>query len=183
MTEKVLMDTLWKDFSLGSTLQWKSLILCLLILLRNKSPPPHCWLWPNSHRQVRALTSMRWCVDVEIQAVLGHGDGRHEVFSHLQTLWIHHIIILWTPGDNGRQLLRDVGSQNHVFVWIFSQTLLAPFLQDVPLKHECALKPFPTKIKATGSVLARIEPDFQKCLHLGEDMHMFFFLSQGYGEL
>ena len=46
------------------------------------------------------------------------------------------------------------------------------FLQDVPLKHEYALKPFPIKVKATGSVKARTEPGFERCLHLGEDVYV-----------
>ena len=60
------------------------LLLSLLTLKKNPLSPS--WPRPDTHRQVRALLGVGWCVDVEIQAVLRHREGRQDHLYYLQTL-------------------------------------------------------------------------------------------------
>jgi hypothetical protein len=84
------------------------LLLSLLTLKKNPLSPS--WPRPDTHRQVRALLGVGWCVDVEIQAVLGHRDRWQGQFQLLQALHIHRNI-LWTTGKNGRQLFQEMYSE------------------------------------------------------------------------
>lgn len=83
------------------------------------------------------------------------------------TLLQCHVIILQTPGDNGKWWSKKKFSdQNLILSLDFLPIMLNTCSSWCPLPHKSCWKSIPTKLKATGSVEAVKDPYFQWGLQL-----------------
>jgi hypothetical protein len=98
---------------------------------------------------------MGWGVDVEIQAVLRHREGRQHHFHIWQACFIQHVKILQTP-------LKLVNRHSKTWMVIQTQCDFADFYPShvQPVNTYSVSKSLPTKVKATYTSKAGMEPDF-----------------------